>query len=99
MSTIRVDIQVLRGLAVLFVVLEHLAIPGFHYGYLGVDIFFVISGFLITSIVSRGLARDKFSFKEFYLRRAKRLLPASFVTILATIIAANSSCHPCRLNR
>ncbi|MDD1961755.1 acyltransferase [Pseudomonas sp. 39004] len=88
MSTIRVDIQVLRGLAVLFVVLEHLAIPGFHYGYLGVDIFFVISGFLITSIVSRGLARDKFSFKEFYLRRAKRLLPASFVTILATIIAA-----------
>ncbi|WP_434519630.1 acyltransferase family protein [Pseudomonas sp. NFX1] len=97
MSTIRVDIQVLRGLAVLFVVLEHLAIPGFHYGYLGVDIFFVISGFLITSIVSRGLARDKFSFKEFYLRRAKRLLPASFVTILATIIAAKLFLPPMQI--
>jgi peptidoglycan/LPS O-acetylase OafA/YrhL len=74
-----------------------LAIPGFHYGYLGVDIFFVISGFLITSIVSRGLARDKFSFKEFYLRRAKRLLPASFVTILATIIAAKLFLPPMQI--
>lgn len=88
MSTIRVDIQVLRGLAVAFVVLEHLAIPGFQYGYLGVDIFFVISGFLITSIVSKGLRRNDFSFKHFYLRRAKRLLPASFVTILVTVVAA-----------
>ncbi|UMY63941.1 acyltransferase family protein [Pseudomonas sp. LS.1a] len=98
MSTIRVDIQVLRGLAVLFVVLEHLAIPGFQYGYLGVDIFFVISGFLITSIVARGLERDKFSFKEFYLRRAKRLLPASFVTILATIIAAKFFLPPMQID-
>lgn len=98
MSTIRVDIQVLRGLAVLFVVLEHLAIPGFQYGYLGVDIFFVISGFLITSIVARGIERDKFSFKEFYLRRAKRLLPASFVTILATIIAAKFFLPPMQID-
>ncbi|WP_343582969.1 acyltransferase family protein [Pseudomonas sp.] len=98
MSTIRVDIQVLRGLAVLFVVLEHLAIPGFQYGYLGVDIFFVISGFLITSIVARGLERDKFSFKEFYLRRAKRLLPASFVTILATIVAAKFFLPPMQID-
>lgn len=98
MSTIRVDIQVLRGLAVLFVVLEHLAIPGLQYGYLGVDIFFVISGFLITSIVARGLERDKFSFKEFYLRRAKRLLPASFVTILATIIAAKFFLPPMQID-
>ena len=97
MSTIRVDIQVLRGLAVLFVVLEHLAIPGFQYGYLGVDIFFVISGFLITSIVSKGLDRDSFSFKQFYLRRAKRLLPASFVTILATIIAAKFFLPPMQI--
>ncbi|WP_087501559.1 acyltransferase family protein [Pseudomonas sp. SID14000] len=97
MSTIRVDIQVLRGLAVLFVVLEHLAIPGFQYGYLGVDIFFVISGFLITSIVSKGLERDSFSFKQFYLRRAKRLLPASFVTIFATIIAAKLLLPPMQI--
>jgi peptidoglycan/LPS O-acetylase OafA/YrhL len=97
MSTIRVDIQVLRGLAVAFVVLEHLAIPGFQYGYLGVDIFFVISGFLITSIVSKGLARDNFSFKQFYLRRAKRLLPASFVTLLATIIAAKFFLPPMQI--
>lgn len=97
MSTIRVDIQVLRGLAVAFVVLEHLAIPGFSYGYLGVDIFFVISGFLITSIVSKGLERGNFSFKEFYLRRAKRLLPASFVTILATIVAAKFFLPPMQI--
>jgi len=97
MSTIRVDIQALRGLAVAFVVLEHLSVPGFTFGFLGVDIFFVISGFLITSIVSRELGRNSFSFTEFYLRRAKRLLPASFVTIVATLTAAKFFLPPVQI--
>jgi peptidoglycan/LPS O-acetylase OafA/YrhL len=80
----RQDIQFLRGFAVLAVVLYHakiLSIPG---GFLGVDIFFVISGFLITSIIFRDLDLGKFSFKEFYIRRAKRLLPATYCTLIFT---------------
>jgi peptidoglycan/LPS O-acetylase OafA/YrhL len=77
----RFDIQVMRGVAVLAVVLFH-AFPGaFGSGFLGVDVFFVVSGFLITGIILRGLevaggGNATFSFKAFYIRRAKRLLPA-----------------------
>ncbi|MEK9940630.1 MAG: acyltransferase, partial [Methylotenera sp.] len=53
-------------------------------GYLGVDIFFVISGFLITGLIMRQLAMGTFSFKSFYIRRARRLLPASLTTLLVT---------------
>ena len=71
----RFDIQVMRGVAVLAVVLFH-AFPGaFGSGFLGVDVFFVLSGFLISGIILRGLERRDFSFKAFYIRRAKRLLP------------------------
>lgn len=85
---IRSDIQVLRGFAVLLVLFYHsdvLPIPG---GYLGVDIFFVISGYLITGMVARDHVRGTFSFKNFYFRRAKRLLPAAYVTFLLTSLAA-----------
>lgn len=80
----RTDIQALRGLAVLLVVLYHakLGLPGS--GYLGVDIFFVISGCLITGMVKQGIEQGDFSFSEFYFRRAKRLLPAAYVTFIAT---------------
>jgi peptidoglycan/LPS O-acetylase OafA/YrhL len=80
MNIFRTDIQALRGLAVLFVVLHHAKLGFLGAGYLGVDIFFVISGFLITGIVKRGIERDDFSFREFYFRRAKRLLPAAYTT-------------------
>jgi peptidoglycan/LPS O-acetylase OafA/YrhL len=83
----RFDIQFLRGIAVLAVVFYHAnvwPVPG---GYLGVDIFFVISGFLITSIILKGLEADAFSFREFYVRRAKRLLPAAYATLIATTLA------------
>jgi peptidoglycan/LPS O-acetylase OafA/YrhL len=74
----------LRALAVLAVIVYHLAphlLPG---GYLGVDIFFVISGFLITTLLITEHARTgKISLRKFWLRRAQRLLPALFVTILA----------------
>ncbi len=84
----RFDIQVMRGVAVLAVVLFH-AFPGvFSSGFLGVDVFFVVSGFLITGIILRGLERGDFSFKVFYVRRAKRLLPASLATLLVTTLLA-----------
>ncbi len=84
----RTDIQVLRGLAVMLVVVFHTKLGYLKMGYLGVDIFFVISGFLITTIVARGLAGGTFSFREFYFRRAKRLLPAAYATLVLTTIAA-----------
>ncbi len=87
-TTLRPDIQALRGLAVLIIVLFHASIGPFKAGYLGVDIFFVISGFLITGLLIRSLEAGNFSFKEFYIRRAKRLLPAAFVTLLLTAIGS-----------
>ncbi|WP_018098984.1 acyltransferase family protein, partial [Sinorhizobium meliloti] len=82
----RPDIQALRGLAVLLVVLYHAHVGPF--GYLGVDIFFVISGFLITGLIMRQLEQSQFSLWEFYYRRARRLLPAAYVVIALTTIAA-----------
>lgn len=80
--------RVMRGVAVLAVVLFH-AFPGaFGSGFLGVDVFFVVSGFLITGIILRGLERGEFSFKAFYVRRAKRLLPASLTTLAVTTALA-----------
>jgi peptidoglycan/LPS O-acetylase OafA/YrhL len=84
----RTDIQALRGLAVLLVLFYHLKLGGLEAGYLGVDIFFVISGYLITLLVVRSIERGEFSLKEFYFRRAKRLLPAAYVTIFGTSLVA-----------
>lgn len=84
--TLRQDIQALRGLAVLLVVVYHARLYLFEAGYLGVDIFFVISGFLITSMVKSQIEREKFSFTEFYFRRAKRLLPAAYTTFAVTAL-------------
>ena len=82
----REDIQALRGIAVLLVVLFHVRLNLLSAGYLGVDIFFVISGFLITSMVTNQIRRGSFSFGEFYFRRAKRLLPAAYTTFLITAL-------------
>lgn len=84
----RRDIQLLRGIAVLLVVVYHANIGMIEYGYLGVDVFFVVSGFLITSIILKGLSSQNFSFSNFYLRRAKRLLPALYSTLIFTSILA-----------
>lgn len=69
----------------LVVVFHHYGFPGFPGGYVGVDIFFVISGFLITSIIHREIAAGRFSFRQFYLRRARRLLPAFFLVAATTL--------------
>jgi len=86
---IRVDIQALRGLAILLVLVHHTELwPALHSGFLGVDIFFVVSGYLITGIVRGQIEAGTFSFGEFYFRRAKRLLPAAYLVFLACSLAA-----------
>ncbi len=84
----RADIDGLRALAVIPVVFFHANIAGFDGGYVGVDIFFVISGYLITTIISNALAQGQFSLVNFYERRARRILPALFAVIAVTAIAA-----------
>ena len=81
----RQDINGLRSIAVLSVVLYHAEIEIFKGGWLGVDIFFVISGYLISNIIISELNEGNFSFKNFYLRRIKRILPALFSTIFLTL--------------
>jgi len=84
----RKEIDGLRAIAVIPVILFHAGIFGFSGGYIGVDIFFVISGYLITTIILDELTQNKFSIKNFYERRAKRILPAlSAVLIVTTVLA------------
>lgn len=75
----------MRAIAVIAVVLFHFGIPGFSGGFVGVDIFFVISGFLITSIIWNQRQAGCFSFVDFWARRARRILPALFVMIIVVL--------------
>lgn len=75
----RYDINGLRAYAVALVVLFHFGVFGFAGGFIGVDVFFVISGFLMTSIIVKGLENKTFNFLKFYLSRANRIIPALFV--------------------
>ena len=78
-NNFRYDINGLRAYAVILVVLFHFGITGFASGFIGVDIFFVISGFLMTSIVVKSLEKGNFSLLNFYLSRGIRIVPALFV--------------------
>ncbi|WP_445426525.1 acyltransferase family protein [Alishewanella sp. HL-SH06] len=84
----RKDIDGLRSVAVLPVLFFHAGFSGFSGGYVGVDIFFVISGFLITKILLNELENNKFSILKFYQRRARRILPALFSTLIFTTLFA-----------
>lgn len=81
----RDDITGLRGIAVIAVVLFHSNVIYFEGGWLGVDVFFVISGYLISNIILSELDNNNFQFKNFYYRRIRRILPALFSTIFLSI--------------
>lgn len=84
----RPDIDGLRAVAVMSVVLFHAGYAAFAGGFAGVDIFFVISGFLITRLIRRDVEIGQFGFGRFYLRRARRLFPAMFVAVVLTFGAS-----------
>ena len=85
-TVFRTDIGGLRAIAVISVVLFHFGVTGFSGGFVGVDIFFVISGFLMTGIVARGLDNKNFSFVNFYLARARRIVPALFFLTIVLLV-------------
>ncbi len=84
-SGYRADIDGLRALAVLAVIAFHAKIAGFEGGYVGVDVFFVISGFLITSILRREIGNGTYSLLRFYERRIRRILPALLLMCAVTL--------------
>ncbi|MEG0030753.1 acyltransferase family protein [Acinetobacter sp.] len=83
----RYDINGLRAYAVLFVVLFHFGVFGFTGGFVGVDVFFVISGFLMTKIIMDGLKNHQFSIIQFYTNRAIRIIPALAILCIFLLIA------------
>src|SRR5262249_13242078 len=84
----RRDIDGLRAIAVLSVVFFHAHFSWFQGGFVGVDVFFVISGYLIASVIQTELAAGRFTFLNFYERRVRRILPALFVMLGATWVIA-----------
>ena len=82
----RLDINGLRGWAVILVLFFHYELLNFYGGFIGVDIFFVISGFLMTYIISNSQEANRFTISNFYSRRAKRIVPAILVLIVSVLI-------------
>lgn len=94
----RPDIEGLRALAVLLVLLYHADVPGFSGGYVGVDVFFVVSGFLITGLLMAEADRTAtVNLGRFYARRIRRLLPASATVTVAVVFAAWATYPPLSL--
>ncbi len=90
----RKDIDGLRALAIVPVVLFHAGLPGFTGGYIGVDVFFVISGFLITSMIQGEIKEGRFSLRNFYERRSRRIFPALFTLLAVCTMAAALLLYP-----
>lgn len=82
----RKNINALRAIAVISVVLFHFKVSGFSGGFAGVDIFFVISGYLMTGIIFSGLREQRFSLIGFYAARARRIIPALAILCLALLV-------------
>ena len=83
----RHDVDGLRAVAVLAILAFHLDLAGFSGGFLGVDIFFVISGYVILRSILPDLESGRFSLADFFIRRMRRILPALMVVLLATLAA------------
>lgn len=83
----RPEIDGLRAIAIIPVILNHAGYAIFSGGYVGVDVFFVISGYLITAIICREIEDKTFSLKNFYVRRIRRILPLLYVVVITTLIA------------
>ena len=82
----RPDVDAMRAVAVLAVVGFHAFPDHFPGGFIGVDVFFVISGFLISGIILKGLREGHFSYADFYARRIRRIFPALLVVLVAVLI-------------
>ena len=82
----RPDIDGLRAIAVLVVLFFHAGVAGFGGGYIGVDVFFVISGYLISGLIIKDMLNGSFSLLDFYERRARRLLPALCAVLTVTTV-------------
>lgn len=94
----RPDIDGLRAIAVLAVIFYHLNVPFISGGFVGVDIFFVISGYLISSIIYSEIKSQSFSLKGFYIRRIRRIFPVLFFIIFVTTIAGSFILPQLQLN-
>ena len=98
--TFRPDIEGLRAVAVLLVLLDHAGLAFLSGGYIGVDVFFVLSGFLITGILLKEQERSgRISLPRFYARRARRLLPAGSLVLVVTVLASYLYLGESRANR
>ena len=82
----RYDIGVLRAIAVISVLLFHFRVPFFEGGFAGVDVFFVISGFLMTKIILTKFDNESFNLIEFYNKRIKRIIPVLLVVVLIVLL-------------
>ena len=98
-TTYRSDIDGLRAIAVVAVVLHHAFPEHVRGGFVGVDIFFVLSGYLISSIILAGLQKDRFSFADFYARRVKRIFPALFLVLVTTLFMGWNTLIPNELKQ
>jgi peptidoglycan/LPS O-acetylase OafA/YrhL len=99
-GSFRPDIEGLRGIAVVLVVLFHTGLPGFRGGYIGVDVFFALSGYLITGLIVSEIEKTgAFSFRNFYARRVRRLLPASGLMVLGVLVAGIVLYSPLELSQ
>ena len=97
MTRYRADIDGLRAFAVIPVLLYHIGVPGFSGGFVGVDMFFVISGYLICGMIEADIRAGTFSLANFYKRRILRILPALFAMFLVTSVLAGIYCLPVEL--
>jgi peptidoglycan/LPS O-acetylase OafA/YrhL len=93
----RPEVDGLRAVAIIPVVLFHMGVPALAGGYVGVDVFFVISGYLISGIIVAGLETGTFTFRDFYIRRARRILPILLLVTAATLAVGTVLLWPIEL--